>query len=198
MKLIAVIVVSAGALAIGGCSTSLDGFGPSAKATASPVADADPITPAPSLSVETSAVPAPTGASAQTASAAVTPRETAQAAQSVALSPPPATAPGGVAYADPGATRSQLAGTWTYVWDNGQKTCPLTLSTDRGMSGFAASADVSCPNDIFMTKGWDVWGNDIVLQNHVGKVTARLQPSGSGHFDGVATTDGTKVALNRT
>ncbi len=188
------VALTAIALALGGCSTAIDGFGPSAK---TPVADADPITPAPSGSVESSAVPAPTpatGASAATAQAAVTPRPVAQ---NVSLNPPAATAPGGVAYADPGTTRSQLAGTWTYAWDGGQKTCPLTLTTDRGMSGFAASADVSCPNDIFMTKGWDVWGNDIVLQNHVGKVTARLKPAGTGRYDGVATSDGSSVALTR-
>ncbi|MFD2031300.1 protease inhibitor Inh/omp19 family protein [Ancylobacter dichloromethanicus] len=118
-------------------------------------------------------------------------------ASQVALAPPPATAPGGVAYAEPGAARTQLAGTWKYGWDNGQKSCNVTLSTDRGMSGFAATADVDCPNDIFMTKGWDVWGNEIVLQNHVGKVTARLQPAGTGQYDGVATGDGAKVTLTR-
>jgi len=194
MKPIAIAAVSVAAIMLAGCSTVLDGIGSSK----TPVAEAE-ITPAPTGSVESSAVPAPApvyGAAATTADAAVTPRAApTPAATSVALNNPPGI--GGTAYADAGATRSQLAGTWTYSWEEGHKNCPVTLSTDRGMSGMSASADVSCPNDIFMTKGWDVLGNDIVLQNHVGKVTARLQPAGPGRFDGVATGDGSKVTLTR-
>ncbi|QIB33002.1 protease inhibitor Inh/omp19 family protein [Ancylobacter pratisalsi] len=200
MNVYALAATTATAIMLGGCSTVLDGFGTS---TTSAPAEISQITPAPTGSIESAPVPAPTdtiannatGASAATASAAVTPK-TSQATP-VALAPPPATAPGGVAYADPGAARTQLAGAWNYGWDNGQKTCSITLSTDRGMNGFAANADVGCPNDIFMTKGWDVWGNEIVLQNHVGKVTARLKPAGEGQFDGVATGDGAKVTLTR-
>ncbi|GLK70366.1 protease inhibitor Inh/omp19 family protein [Ancylobacter dichloromethanicus] len=194
MKFTAVVITSVTAVLLGGCSTVLDGFGDSS----SKAVETSQITPAPSGSIVSSPVPAPTtyGASAATAAAAVTPTAPGTASQ-VALAPPPATAPGGVAYAEPGAARTQLAGTWKYGWDNGQKSCNVTLSTDRGMSGFAATADVDCPNDIFMTKGWDVWGNEIVLQNHVGKVTARLQPAGTGQYDGVATGDGAKVTLTR-
>lgn len=196
MKLTAVVATTAAAVMLGGCSTVLDGFGSSSGGGAM---ETSQITPAPSGSVESSPVPAPgttaSGANATTAAAAVTPRQAA--ATPVALAPPPATAPGGVAYAEPGAARTQLAGTWKYGWDNGQKTCKVTLSTDRGMSGFAANADVDCPNDIFMTKGWDVWGNEIVLQNHVGKVTARLQPVAAGQYDGVSTGDGSKITLTR-
>lgn len=196
MKFTAVALTSAAAMLLGGCSTVLDGFGDSSP---NPV-ETSQITPAPSGSVVMSPVPAPAtptyGASAATAAAAVTPTAPATASQ-VALAPPPATAPGGVAYAEPGAARTQLAGTWKYAWDDGQKSCDVTLSTDRGMSGFAANAGVDCPNDIFMTKGWDVWGSEIVLQNHVGKVTARLRPAGTGQYDGVATSDGAKVSLTR-
>ncbi|MBS9478104.1 protease inhibitor Inh/omp19 family protein [Ancylobacter radicis] len=188
------LAATAVALLLGGCSTTLDGFGSQQTAAVEP----SQITPAPSGSVESSAVPPPAtttyGAGAATAAAAVTPR---QPETQVALSPPAATAPGGVAYADPGAARTQLAGAWKFGWDSGQKTCKVTLSTDRGMTGFAANADVDCPNDIFMTKAWDVWGNDIVLQNHLGKVTARLQPQGNGQFDGTTTADGTRVTLTR-
>ncbi|QFR31873.1 protease inhibitor Inh/omp19 family protein [Ancylobacter sp. TS-1] len=195
MKLSVAVATTAAAVLLGGCSTVLDGFGGS---SSSPV-ETSQITPAPSGSIESSPVAAPGepgyGANASSAAAAVTPRATT--ASAVALSPPPATAPGGVAYAEPGAARTQLAGTWTYGWDDGQKKCKVTLSTDRGMTGFAANADVDCPNDIFMTKGWDVWGNEIVLQNHLGKVTARLQPAAAGQYDGVATGDGAKVTLTR-
>lgn len=197
MKITVVAAVSASALFLAGCSTALDGFGD--KTAAAPAIDNGAITAAPSGSIESSAMPspAPTGALAATAGAAVTPRTTTAGANSVSLAPPAATAPGGVAYAEPGAARTQLAGNWTYSWDNGGKSCKLTLSTDRGLSGFAANADVGCPNDIFMTKGWDVWGNEIVLQNHLGKVTARLQPAGDGRYDGVATGDGARITLSR-
>lgn len=190
---------TAAALLLAGCSTVLDGFGSASSSASSPVESAK-ITPAPTGSVESSAVPAAQpayGAAAATASAAVTPKPST-AANAVALTAPPAaTAPGGVAYAEPGAARTQLAGKWTFTWDGGQKSCPVTLSTSQGMSGLAASADLSCPNDIFMTKGWDMWGNEIVLQNHLGKVTARLQPAGGGRFDGVATADGGKITMVR-
>ena len=196
MKFTAVAAVSATAILLAGCSTALDGFGEHKTAAV----DANTITPAPTGAVESAPVPspAPTGASASTAGDAVTPRNTASAATSVPLTQPAAAAPGGVAYAAPGATRTQLAGSWSFSWDNGAKSCKLILSTERGMSGFAANADVGCPNDIFMTKGWDVWGSEIVLQNHLGKVTVRLQPAGNGHYDGVATGDGAKVSLSRT
>ncbi|MCJ8142132.1 protease inhibitor Inh/omp19 family protein [Ancylobacter sp. A5.8] len=194
MRIIAISVTAMTALALGGCSTVLDGFGQPSAATV----ETSQITPAPTGAIESSPVPPPAapayGAAAATASDAVTPRPTDA---SVALAPPAATAPGGVAYAEPGAARTQLAGTWNFAWDEGQKTCKVTLSTRRGMSGFAADADVSCPNDIFMTKGWDVWGSEVVLQNHVGKVTARLQPAGDGRYDGVLTGDGEKVTLTR-
>ena len=195
MNAIAVVATTACALLLAGCSTQLDGFGDKQASAL----DSNQITPAPTGSIESSAVPAPIaaptyGAAAANAGDAVTPRQSTAA---VAMTPPAATAPGGVAYAEPGAARTQLAGSWNYVWDNGAKTCKVTLSTDRGMSGFSASADVGCPNDIFMTKGWDVWGSEIVLQNHLGKVTARLKPAGDGHYDGTATGDGTKVALTR-
>ncbi len=68
-------------------------------------------------------------------------------------------------------SQDQLAGAWTFSWDNGARTCPVTLSTARGASGLSAQADISCPSEIFMTKGWDTLGSDLVLQNHVGKVT---------------------------
>lgn len=198
MNLKIVVMTSAAALLLGGCSTTLDGFVGRQAAAVEP----SQITPAPSGSVESSPVPAladaaqgtGTGANAATAAAAATPR--APETQ-VALTSTPAAAPGGVAFAEPGAARTQLAGVWSFGWDDGHKTCKVTLSTDRGMSGFAANADVGCPNDIFMTKGWDVWGNDIVLQNHLGKVTARLQPAGDGQFDGTTTADGSKVSLTR-
>ncbi|MCS0504358.1 protease inhibitor Inh/omp19 family protein [Ancylobacter mangrovi] len=201
MNVYALAGTAAIALLLGGCSTELDGFGTS---TAPAPAEISQITPAPSGSIVSAPVPAPsdvagantaTGASAATASAAVTPKTTPETP--VALAPPAPTAPGGVAYAEPGAARTQLAGAWNYGWDDGQKTCKITLSTDRGMNGFAANADVGCPNDIFMTKGWDVWGSEIVLQNHLGKVTARLKPAGDGEYDGVATGDGAKVTLTR-
>lgn len=187
------LAVTVAALLLGGCSTTLDGFGGQQAAV-----EPSQITPAPTGSIESSAVPPPAtttyGAGAATAAAAVTPRAPETP---VALSPPQATAPGGVAYAEPGAARTQLAGAWKFGWDNGQKSCKVTLSTDRGMTGFAANADVDCPNDIFMTKAWDVWGDDIVLQNHLGKVTARLKPMGNGLFDGTTTADGTHITLTR-
>lgn len=200
MKATTLAAISAAALLLAGCSTVLDGFGSASNSSPSPMESAQ-ITPAPTGSVESSSVPAPQpvyGASASTATNAVTPRPGTVNANAVSLNPPPAaTAPGGVAYAEPGAARAQMAGKWTFTWDGGQKSCPVTLSTSQGMSGLAAAADLSCPNDIFMTKGWDMWGNELVLQNHLGKVTARLQPSGDGRFDGVATADGGKIAMVR-
>lgn len=192
MKLSALVVSTAAALTMGGCSTVLDGFGSSTDEAM----QVSQITPAPSGSVESSPAPALPGhgANAETAADAVTPRP---GTTPVAMSPSPSAAPGGVAYTAPGAARTQMAGTWQYKWDNGQKSCKVVLSTDQGISGFAANADVDCPNDIFMTKGWDMWGNEIVLQNHLGKVTARLQPGADGQYDGVATGDGAAVTLSR-
>ncbi|HSI40342.1 MAG TPA: protease inhibitor Inh/omp19 family protein [Xanthobacteraceae bacterium] len=191
---IRVAAVSAvAALLLAGCSTVIDGFGSSP----APTADGSAITPAPTGSVESSAVAAAQpafGAGAASAGDAVTPR---RASDTLAINAPAPAAPGGVAFAEPGAARTQLAGDWTFGWDDGQKTCPVKLSTEHGLSGFAASADVTCPNDIFMTKGWDLWGSEIVLQNHVGKVTARLKTAGSGRYEGVVTSDGGRVTLVR-
>ena len=194
MNIQALAATTAIAVMLGGCSTELGSFGGSSSPSPSEISQ---VTPAPSGSVVSAPVPAPlgqTGASAATAAAAVTPRTAHETPVAMAPSAP---ATGGAAYAEPGAARTQLAGSWDYRWDAGQKSCKIILSTDRGMNGFAANADVGCPNDIFMTKGWDVWGNEIVLQNHLGKVTARLKPAGSGHYDGVATGDGAQVALTR-
>lgn len=198
MKALPAAAVMVSALALAGCSTELGGFG-GAKPTAM---DSQQLLSAPTASVESSSMPAPNstasiarpavGATAATAGAAVTPTTTAS---NVPLTPPP-TNPGGVAYAASN-TQEQLSGAWTFAWDEGRRTCPLTLSTARGASGLAAQADISCPSEIFMTKGWDVMGSDLVLQNHVGKVTARLQPDGANRYVGTLLDNNQQIALTR-
>ncbi|OYX10965.1 MAG: hypothetical protein B7Z15_12675 [Rhizobiales bacterium 32-66-8] len=183
MKRMPAMAVLASGLLIAGCSTELDGFGAKPTAIETPRVLSAPtgsVESAPMSPVATAPAPTTYGASAQTAGAAVTP---ATSARNVPLTPPPAN-PGGVAYAATNV-QEQLAGAWTFQWDGGARTCPLTLATTRGASGLAAQADISCPSEIFMTKGWDVLGPDIVLQNHVGKVTARLQPNGPNSYVGV-------------
>lgn len=179
-----VVLVSAGlALALCGCSTELDGFGAKPSASAG-----NRVLAAPSGSVESA--PAP-DAVAVTATGAIPTRTAA----TVPLTPPTVN-PGGNAYA-PTAAQGQLAGAWTFAWDGGRNTCPVRLGTDRGLSGLSAQADVSCPSEIFMTKGWDTMGSDIVLQNHQGKITARLQPSGANRYVGTIAETNQQVALSR-
>lgn len=193
-SVLAATTVSAFLLA--GCSTELGGFGTKQSAVASPG-----LMSAPTGSVESASIPAlptaasipgATGASAATASAAVTPVTTAA---NVPLTPPSIN-PGGVAYAATN-TQEQLSGAWTFAWDEGRRTCPMTLSTTRGATGLAAQADISCPSEVFMTKGWDVIGSDLVLQNHLGKVTARLQPDGPNRYVGQILDTNLKIALSR-
>lgn len=183
-----VVVVSAAlALALGGCSTELDGFGAKPSATAG-----NRVIAAPTGAVEASALPANVStATAETATGAITPRTAAN----VPLTPPSAS-PGGSAYA-PTAAKEQLSGAWSFGWDNGRNSCPLSLTTNRGLNGLAAQADVSCPSEIFMTKGWDMMGPDIVLQNHQGKVTARLEPAGPNRYVGIIADTSQKVTLTR-
>ncbi len=195
MKVFLVPLAMAAALAVSGCSTDLDGFGPKTSAV-----DANRVLNAPTGAVESAPMPSPaqsaalpaTGATAASASAAVTPSSTASA---VPLAPPPVN-PGATAYAVSGS-QDQLAGPWTFSWDNGSRTCPVTLSTSRGASGLSAQADISCPSEIFMTKAWDTLGSEIVLQNHVGKVTARLAPAGPNRFVGVIADNNQPVVLTR-
>ncbi|MET3354453.1 UNVERIFIED_ORG: hypothetical protein ABID33_002364 [Xanthobacter viscosus] len=184
----AALSLTLGALALGGCSTELDGFGAKPSAVAS-----NRVLTAPTGSVESAPAPANVSAStAETATGAITPRSTAS---NVPLTPPAAN-PGGTAYAASPA-QGQLSGAWTFTWDDGRNSCPLKLSTDRGLSGLSAQADVSCPSEIFMTKGWDMMGSDIVLQNHQGKVTARLQPSGPNRYVGLISESNQQVSLSR-
>lgn len=184
------------AVALAGCSTELGGLGNKTAAV-----EPNRVMTAPTGSVETSSIPAPTATASvpdesrpavASAADAITPRNTAN---NVPLTPPPAN-PGAVAYA-PSAAKEQLSGAWTFSWDNGRNTCPVTLSTTRGLSGMAAQADVSCPSDIFMTKGWDTMGSDLVLQNHQGKITARLQPAGPNRYVGTLGDTSQQVTLSR-
>ncbi len=199
----AVLAVGGLAVVLAGCSTELDGFGGKPSAVAANRVDAPQPLAAPTGAVETSQVPAPAAAQAAAATEAA-PVRTASAADAIAprttannvpLAPPPAN-PGGAAYA-PTAAKEQLSGAWSFSWDNGHSTCPVTLSTTRGLSGMSAQADVSCPSEIFMTKGWDMMGPDIVLENHQGKVTARLVPAGPNRYVGVMTDTSQQVALAR-
>lgn len=183
MKVVYLGAAVASAVALGGCSTELDGFG--AKPSAM---DSNRAMTAPTGAVESSAMPVPV-------SAAATGAITTRTAANVPLTPPPAN-PGGTAYA-PSAAKDQMSGAWNFSWDNGRNTCPLTLSNTRGLNGLAAQADVSCPSEIFMTKGWDMMGPDLVLQNHQGKITARLQPAGPNMYVGTITDTNQKVALVR-
>ena len=195
MKVFLVPLAMAAALGVSGCSTDLDGFG-----TKTSAVDANRVLNAPTGAVESAPMAAPaqsaalpaTGATAASARAAVTPSSTAAA---VPLAPPPVN-PGATAYAVSGS-QDQLAGPWTFSWDNGSRTCPVTLSTSRGASGLSAQADISCPSEIFMTKAWDTLGSEIVLQNHVGKVTARLAPAGPNRFVGVIADNNQPVVLAR-
>ncbi|MFG1344218.1 protease inhibitor Inh/omp19 family protein [Xanthobacter autotrophicus DSM 431] len=183
-----VLVSAALAFVLGGCSTELDGFGAKPSAVAG-----NRVLTAPTGSVESTPVAEAVSAStAETATGAITPRT---AANNVPLTPPPAS-PTGNAYA-PTAAKEQLSGAWSFGWDNGRNTCPLRLSTDRGLNGLSAQADVSCPSEIFMTKGWDMMGPDIVLQNHQGKVTARLQPAGPNRYVGLITDTNQQISLTR-
>ncbi|MBN8914667.1 MAG: protease inhibitor Inh/omp19 family protein [Rhizobiales bacterium] len=183
-----VLVSAALALALGGCSTELDGFGAKPSAMA-----ANRVLTAPTAAVESSPVPGNVSTTAaDTATGAITPRTTAS---NVPLTPPPAN-PGATAFA-PSAAKEQVSGAWSFSWDGGKASCPVRLGTDRGLSGLSAQADVSCPSEIFMTKGWDMMGSDIVLQNHQGKVTARLQPDGPNHYVGTIAETGQQVALAR-
>lgn len=184
MKAVCGVALAVSAMILGGCSTELDGFGTKPSAV-----EANRVLNAPTGSVESAPAPAST---ADAATGAITPRA---AANSVPLTPPPAN-PGATAYA-PSAAKEQLSGAWTFAWDNGRNSCPLTLSTNRGLSGLAASGDVSCPSEIFMTKGWDTMGADIVLQNHQGKVTARLRPAGANRYVGTLADSGQPVVLSR-
>ncbi|WP_454915462.1 protease inhibitor Inh/omp19 family protein [Xanthobacter sediminis] len=188
------VVLAAGGVtvALSGCSTELDGFGskPSAMDASRLDASAAPLV-APTGAVETSPAPAPAPVRAASAADAIAPR----AANTVPLTPPPAN-PGGAAYA-PTAAKEQLSGAWRFSWDEGHNSCPVTLSTTRGLSGMSAQADVSCPSEIFMTKGWDMMGSDLVLQNHQGKVTARLEPAGPNRYVGVLADTNQQVALAR-
>ncbi len=199
MKLYFAPIAMTSALLISGCSTELDGFGTKTSAVESARilnAPTSPIESAPMAapgSVASSAPPV-TGAGANTARAAVTPTATASAGN-VPLTPPPVN-PGGTAYAASN-TQEQLSGAWTFSWDNGAHTCPLTLSTARGASGLSAQADISCPSEIFMTKGWDMLGSDLVLQNHVGKVTARLAPAGPNRYVGIIADNNQSIVLTR-
>ncbi|MEP9369341.1 AprI/Inh family metalloprotease inhibitor [Xanthobacter sp. VNH20] len=199
MKFFPASAVFASGLLLAGCSTELDGFG-----TKTSAVESNRVLSAPTASVEsapmpapvatTASVPRPSGANATTAASAVTPTAVANAS-SVPLTPPPVN-PGGTAYAASNE-QEQLAGAWTFAWDGGQHSCPVTLSTVRGASGLSAQADISCPSEIFMTKGWDVLGSDIVLQNHVGKITARLQPSGANRYVGVIADNNQPIVLTR-
>lgn len=183
VRLTGALVLAAGCgIGLAGCSTELDGFG-----TKPSVAEANRVLNAPTGSVETSPAPSTEAISA----GAIAPRTAA----TVPLTPPPAS-PSGSAYA-PSAAKEQLSGAWTFGWDGGRMSCPLTLTTNRGLSSMAAQADVSCPGEIFMTKGWDTMGSDIVLQNHQGKVTARLRPAGPNRYVGTLIESGQQVALSR-
>lgn len=185
-----VLAASGMAAVLAGCSTELDGFGNKPSAMEANRLDSAAPLAAPTSSVETSPAPAPVRTA--TAADAIAPRTTAN---NVPLTPPPAN-PGGEAYA-PTAAKEQLSGAWNFSWDGGRNSCPVTLSTNRGMSGMSAQADVSCPSEIFMTKGWDVMGADLVLQNHQGKVTARLEPAGPNRYVGVMADTNQQVALAR-
>lgn len=181
----ALVLAAGGGLGLAGCSTELDGFGTKPSAT-----EANRVLSAPTGAVETAPASAP-AATAQTATGAIAPR----AAATIPLTPPPVN-PGGTAFA-PSAAKEQLSGAWTFGWEGGSNSCPLTLSTARGLSGMSAQADISCPSEIFMTKGWDTMGSDIVLQNHQGKVTARLHPSGANRYVGTLSDSGQQVVLTR-
>ncbi len=197
-------ILTLSGLALAGCSTELSGFGSKPSAVAG-----NTVLSAPSGTVETAALPPPpvttTGSipapapiqttlpgRTTTAASAITPNSVTS---NVPLTPPAAN-PGANAYAA-SATDGQLAGAWQFKWDDGRNSCPLKLSAERGISSLAAQADISCPGEIFMTKGWSMMGSDIVLQNHQGKITARLSPDGPNRYAGELVADNQKVVLSR-
>ncbi len=133
-----------------------------------------------------------TGATASSAGAAVTPRTVAS---NVPLTPAPGQSVRQRLCA--GSTREQLAGAWTLAWDAGQHTCPVTLTTDRGASGLAARADVSCPSEIFMTKGWDVMGSEHRAAGSRGQDHRPPAAHGPNRYTGILSENNQANALDR-
>lgn len=141
----------------------------------------EPLPPAPTGTVTSNALPAPT--SPQPTDFPAAPTTTPPPV--VASAEPPATAPD--------LTPATVGGVWT-VSVSGQS-CKIATSQTKYGQGFRAGP-LRCPAPVDGVKSWNVAGKQLSLYDENGGVMARLYSSGNEKFDG-QTTSGVPISFTR-
>lgn len=178
----AILTASMLALAVAGCqSDRFSGGGGSAMQTRQP----EPITAAPSGSVQSSQLPPPSGPM----SPSDFPQVPTEGGQDVA-----SLENGGAAPANaPDVSAGSVAGVWN-VSVSGQSCRVATPQTKYGQ-GYRAGP-LHCPTPLDGVKSWQVEGKQLAFYDEGGQVVAKLYSSGDSRFDG-QTSSGQPVSLSR-
>jgi len=94
-------------------------------------------------------------------------------------------------------SRSEIAGDYVLFEDGGNRECDLSLSNQKSFGKYSAKAGVQCSGDMFMSKSWALMGEELVIKNHMGKISARLVYIGDDAWHGFSVGNGEEIILAR-
>ncbi|MGC9952955.1 MAG: AprI/Inh family metalloprotease inhibitor [Rhizomicrobium sp.] len=95
-----------------------------------------------------------------------------------------------------GFSYESLGGSWHIGEEHGDKTCELTLESQKFISNYGARTGIGCPEGLFGVSSWVLAGDEIRLMSPGGSVLAKLHPAGYGRWNG-STTAGLAVFMTR-
>jgi hypothetical protein len=91
--------------------------------------------------------------------------------------------------------RTDLLGGWT-IAANGDS-CQLFMTLTSWTGGYRASTRGCSSETLMSISAWNLQGSQVVLSAQAGGELARLNPAGSGRFDGQVIADGAPVSFYR-
>ena len=167
-------MLAAGVLLAGCQSARFGGYGSSGQAMQSPTPQ--PLTPAPSGTVESGTLPPPgTDGSQYPAAPGTTPGQQVASANAVDL------------------TAGSVAGVWNATVDG--QTCKVATPQTKFGQGYRAGP-LRCPGELANLSSWQVDGKQLIFYDGAGQTLAQLYSSGGERFDGQTTT-GRPISLTR-
>jgi hypothetical protein len=169
------LAVSLAALLAGGCSSSR---------FSSVDTQPEPLTPAPSGTVDTAALPPPAAPGTEQFPAA-------PGTTDVAATPPPVSTEPPTGAAD--VTTASVAGVWNATVSG--QSCKVATPQTKFGAGYRAGP-LRCPAPLDGVKSWNVAGKQLSLYDEGGGVLARLYSTSGERFDG-QTTSGVPISLSR-
>ncbi|MBL4785583.1 MAG: AprI/Inh family metalloprotease inhibitor [Cohaesibacteraceae bacterium] len=105
---------------------------------------------------------------------------------------------GGMIADDPiPVTRQDLFGDWGLYAQGGQKSCKISFGSTQSFGAYRSKLGVACPSELFSSSKWNLLGNELVLIDGFGRISARLHQSQASRWDGKIEKTGAVIFIAR-